>query len=527
MTRRMCAVVAAWAVASGCGRAAVEPPPPERDVRAPAVAGSFYSASPAELGGQVDALLREARRAPVPGGDLVGAVVPHAGYVFSARCAASVYALLRSNQFDRVIVIGPSHHLPFAGLGLPHAGMTAYRTPLGDVPIATGACARLAATPGFVRLPREAGPEHCLEVQLPFLQRALARFELVPILCGAVRADSVGAYAAAVAGLLDGRTLVLASSDFTHYGPNYGFVPFEADAKLRLMQLLDAAAGSAAALDLDAFQRHCRETGDTVCGERPIEIVIDAMRRSGRASRGAVLDRYTSGDVAGDYRNSVSYAAIGFFGGTNAAAPASPAGATERSTEMKQNGTNAASAEFGISAAGQKRLLEIARQSIAAHLKDGRASAPSVSDAELQAPAAVFVTLTQQGRLRGCIGTTEPRAPLHQAVSQLAQAAAFEDGRFRPLSAEELPRTHIEISVLSPLRRVKSADEIQPKTHGVVVRRGYRSGLFLPQVWEHFERKEDFMGELCQQKAGLSPDAWKDPATELYVFTVFAFEEAR
>ncbi len=522
----MAAAVTVWALVSGGGRAGVGPDP-VGDVRAPAVAGSFYPASAAELQAQVDELLRCPPR-PAGAPALVGGVVPHAGYVFSARCAASLYRLLHSNQFDRVILIGPSHHLPFAGLGLPHAGLTAYRTPLGDVPIATGLCARLAASPGFVRLPRDAGPEHCLEVQLPFLQRSLGRFELVPVLCGGVREESVGAYAAALAPLLDARTLLLASSDFTHYGPNYGYVPFESDAKGRLAQMLASAAGAAAALDLEGFRRHSCDTGDTICGGYPIQIVIDALRRSGRAVRGAVLDRYTSGDVVGDYRNSVSYAAVGFFGGTNAVTPAAPAaGPEERKAEMKQSGPGGAASEFSVSAAGQKRLLEIARQSIAHYLRDRRPGSFAVTEPELLTPAAVFVTLTQQGRLRGCIGTTEPRSALHEAVSRLAVAAAFEDGRFRPLSADELPRTHIEISVLSPMRRVKGGDEIRKKVHGVVVHRGGHSGLFLPQVWEHFERKEDFMGELCQQKAGLDPDAWKDPATELYVFTVFAFEEPK
>jgi AmmeMemoRadiSam system protein A len=110
-------------------------------------------------------------------------------------------------------------------------------------------------------------------------------------------------------------------------------------------------------------------------------------------------------------------------------------------------------------------------------------------------------------------------------VADFAVAAAVEDSRFQPVTARELPGLRIEISVLSPMERVPNADSIQPQVHGVLVRRGRHQGLFLPQVWEHFDRKEDFMDELCRQKAHLEARAWQDPATELYTFTVFAFEE--
>jgi AmmeMemoRadiSam system protein A len=110
-------------------------------------------------------------------------------------------------------------------------------------------------------------------------------------------------------------------------------------------------------------------------------------------------------------------------------------------------------------------------------------------------------------------------------VSQLAIAAAVDDTRFSPVDAGELKDLRIEISVLSPLEKIKSADDIKPNYHGVVVKKGFRSGLFLPQVWEQIPDKENFMDELCYEKAGLDPKAWKDQDTELYTFTVFAFEE--
>ncbi|MEI6217535.1 MAG: AmmeMemoRadiSam system protein A [bacterium] len=183
--------------------------------------------------------------------------------------------------------------------------------------------------------------------------------------------------------------------------------------------------------------------------------------------------------------------------------------------------------KFSVSEPHQKELLGIARKAIEHYLTTGKELAFDSQDAEMMMPAAVFVTLTQKGQLRGCIGTLEPRSPLFKAVAEYAIAAAVSDGRFGQLSLKELPVTHIEISVLSPLELVKSADDIKQNVHGVVVRRGFNTGLFLPQVWEHFSNKADFLDELCRQKAHLSADAWKDSKTELLVFTVVAFEEPR
>jgi AmmeMemoRadiSam system protein A len=180
---------------------------------------------------------------------------------------------------------------------------------------------------------------------------------------------------------------------------------------------------------------------------------------------------------------------------------------------------------FTIGEKNQKELLNIARNSISAYLKTGKIPKITVMEKELLEPAAVFVTLTENGQLRGCIGTTAAEQPLYQAVSQLAISAAVEDNRFRPLTQSELKDIKIEISVLSPLTKVRSAEEIMPGYHGVVVKKGNRSGLLLPQVWEQLPDKKSFMDELCSQKAGLAPNAWQANDTDLYTFTVFAFKE--
>lgn len=525
-TVRLVVMVAAVAAAAVAGFA---------DVRSPAVAGGFYERLPVALEVQVDGLLRAAP-SPAVTGRLVAAVAPHAGYVFSGRCAAGVYRLLTTGEIDRVIILAPSHRAAFAGVALPDAALTAYRTPLGDVPVDRAVCNALRGTPGFTQAAGADRLEHAIEVHLPLLQRAAGSFRLIPLLCGAMDADAVAAVAGALAAHMGTGTLLVASSDFTHYGPNYEFVPFTDHRETALKAWLSEAASRVAALDLAGFDRHCRETRDTICGRNPIRVLMAALQNRAPAVRGQVLGLATSGDVAGDYENSVSYAAIGFFepGGsvTPDPGPAAYAANPAAKAPVQLTGgtmTNQAGAvgqdAFRLTDASQKRLLEIARQSIESYLKTGKAVRVDVPEGELTTPGAVFVTLTQKGQLRGCIGTTEPREPLHLAVAHLAVAAAVEDNRFPTLTIDELPRTHIEISVLSPMRRVKSAVEIREHEHGVLVRRGWRSGLFLPQVWEHFSTKEDFLNELCRQKAHLDAGAWKDPATELLVFTVFAFEE--
>jgi len=182
--------------------------------------------------------------------------------------------------------------------------------------------------------------------------------------------------------------------------------------------------------------------------------------------------------------------------------------------------------DFALTDAERDMLLTLARRSIADGLAGRHADAPSPLSPALRRPAAVFVTLHQRGRLRGCIGTTTARIPLWQAVAEYACAAAFEDPRFPAVTAEELPGLHIELSVLSPMRRIADAGEIVPGRHGVVVRQGRKSGLFLPQVWEQLPDMESFMGYLCAEKAGLPWDAWRSPQTILEIFTVCAFEEA-
>jgi AmmeMemoRadiSam system protein A len=172
----------------------------------------------------------------------------------------------------------------------------------------------------------------------------------------------------------------------------------------------------------------------------------------------------------------------------------------------------------------RQKLLEIARQSIEGYLKLGRVPAFTVTEPELLEKRAAFVTLTKQGRLRGCIGYTDPTLPLQQTVASCAVGAAFSDPRFQSLRKEELPQIRIEISILTPLRKIENISEIQVGRDGLFIRKGPCRGLLLPQVaTEYGWDRDTFLGQTCC-KARLPVDAWKEGA-EIYTFSAEIFHE--
>lgn len=468
-------------------------------VRPPAVAGVFYPDDPAELARTVDGLL-QAAPATSAEGRLLALVVPHAGYAYSAAVAAAGWKALAGMNPDVVYVLGTSHYAERPGI-FAWAG-DAFRTPLGDYPADAAAVRELAAQCPAVEIRPEAWVrEHSVEAQVPFLQRVAPQARLVPLVLAAAPEADCRSLGEAIARQAAGRRAVLvASTDLSHY-------PAWEDARrvdagmLKAMLTLDPDA--VAKQDRYWMARGIGQLDCTVCGLSAVEAVLAGAGALG-ADRAKLLSALNSGDVSGDKTRVVGYAAAAFYG---PAGPSAPAGGEEWTLEQ------------------QTALLALARSSIARIL--GAAPASSTSRPEwMSVKRPVFVTLREQGELRGCIGMTEPHLPLGEAVARMAQAAACEDPRFPPVTAGELPRLSIEISVLSPLRRIKNPGEIRLGTDGVVVRAQGRSGLFLPQVAaETGWGRERFLDELCSQKAGLPARAWSDPATELHVFTVQAFSE--
>lgn len=293
--------------------------PPPKIARSPAVAGRFYDKDPNTLRRRVQSFIDQSGESETKG-RLVAAVVPHAGYVFSGVCAANIYGLVQELEYTRVIILGPSHYARFPGISLPAPDLTHYRTPMGDVEIDRTACASLATVAGFSIVPGVDTKEHSIEVQLPFLQETAKRFLLVPLLCGSIPSERTDHFAKAILNITDDKTLVLASSDFTHYGPNYRFIPFKEDPKKGLYEWLEQSTRLIASLDIKGFDQYCTSTRDTICGLVPVKVLMSMMTYRGDV-HGYPLNYYTSGDIVGDYKNSVSYAAISFHAALEQKAP--------------------------------------------------------------------------------------------------------------------------------------------------------------------------------------------------------------
>ncbi|MGD0516256.1 MAG: AmmeMemoRadiSam system protein B [Thermoguttaceae bacterium] len=488
---------------------------PEK-IRGPAVAGLFYPKAETDLTKQIDEFLAEAKPEPIK--NLRALICPHAGYEYSGKIAASAYKQLSGRDFDTVIVLGPSHYAAFDGAALTEAD--AYETPLGLIPISpkNAELAKIkpfainppceVERPSFWRQSPKQLPafgedkpdtwEHSLEVQLPFLQRTLKKFSIVPVVYGNVDPEAA---AKVLLKFIDDRTLVVVSSDLSHYHP------YEVAKKLDTSCVRSIC-------DLSTEWMMQQEA----CGKAPILTLMEIARQKGWKAK--LLDYRNSGDTSGSKDRVVGYAAIAFY-----QPDAKETASTEKSRPTEGQ-------EF--SAGERKFLLELARKTIT-RVTNGEnppeVDAAAVSE-NLRSSRACFVTLTKNNDLRGCIGSIFPEEPLCQAVISRARAAALEDPRFKPVRSEELKDIQIEISVLTVPRRLefKSPEDLmqklRPGTDGVVLRMGLRQATFLPQVWEQLPDKEDFLDHLAQ-KAGLSASTWREQGTSVLIYQVEAFKESK
>jgi AmmeMemoRadiSam system protein B/AmmeMemoRadiSam system protein A len=430
------------------------------DVRPAAVAGMFYPDDPRELADEIGAYLDRTQDGHPSPGFPKALIVPHAGYVYSGPVAASAYDLLRPARgvVKRVVILGPCHRVPVRGLALPRA--TAFATPLGRVPLDAEGARAIGDLPQVVESVATHAEEHALEVQLPFLQRVLGDFSLIPLVVG----DVAPAKVAEVLDRLWGgdETLIVISSDLSHYH-DYDSAREMDGATVR------------AILGFDAAISH-----DQACGATPVSGLLLAARRRGLAPR--LLDCRNSGDTAGDRGRVVGYASFALGG----------------------EGT-------GYGEEHGRRLLRIARESLAEALGAGVAS-PASDEAWLRETRATFVTLTQGENLRGCVGALEAQRPLAVDVAANARAAAFEDTRFRPLTLEEFARTGIEVSLLSTPKTLAFRDhadllrQLRPGVDGVILEHEDQRGTFLPQVWEDLSDPEQFI-ERLKHKAGIPAGA--------------------
>jgi AmmeMemoRadiSam system protein B/AmmeMemoRadiSam system protein A len=474
-------------------------------VRKPAVAGQFYPADPHELRSEISKFLANVADTPAPPGRILAIVSPHAGYVYSGQVAAHGYKLLQNRGVHTVIVISPSHveFFPFASV----YGGSGYETPLGVVPVDTELARQIASGGGLVKLSDKghrqeqlSRQEHSLEVQLPFLQCVLGSFTLVPIVMGDQNWDICTALADAIAPVLEEPgVIIVASSDLSHFHP---------DAAAR--RLDEGFCSHLEQMDAKGLYEGIKDDSFEACGAGPVIATILACKSAG-AGACRILATANSGDVSHEYGSVVGYASAVIT-----------MGAQTSRTEKKK----AAKADsFELTDGERRYLLSLARQSIAERLGLRAKPAEPVSSPLLDTKCGAFVTIKKHGQLRGCIGYIEAVRPLRTAIVEMAQAAAFEDPRFSPVTSEEYPEISLEISVLSPLTLISDPETIEVGRHGLVIEQGMHRGLLLPQVaTEYHWNRMQFLEHACQ-KAMLPASAWKESSTKIYTFSAEVFGE--
>jgi hypothetical protein len=466
-------------------------------IKEPNVAGGFYSADPKELADTIDNL--EGSTGPVPADrKVLIAIAPHAGYPYSGPVAAYTFKAIGHIQYKTIVLIGPSHYFPFEGISVWLKG--GFRTPLGVVPVDEEfAQALLKENPEFKFLPYVFEREHSIEVELPFLQKTFNNVRIVPVLMGDPDPQVCRDLAVALDKLIGHRddVLILISSDMSHY---YTYDVANSMDALALQAIRED--------DPKKFFEGCISRKFEMCGFVPVTTALIYAKLRG-IKHVEVLKHANSGDTSGDKSRVVGYSSVIFY--NDLLGPSDP---------PDEGGVKA------LSPAEKKELLKIARNSIEAFVRTGQAADIKPVDARLNEVEGAFVTITIHGALRGCIGNIIGQEPLYETVRDMAVAAASQDPRFSPLTVAELKDIKVDVSVLSKPRRVKDASEIQLGKHGVIVNAGGHQGVFLPQVADETGwSKEEFLSQLCSQKAGLPPDAWKNPDTALYVFTADVFSE--
>jgi AmmeMemoRadiSam system protein B/AmmeMemoRadiSam system protein A len=437
-------------------------------IKEPAVAGAFYPGDPVQLKKVVDGYLGSVKTVPVEG-KLLALMVPHAGYEFSGQVAAYAYSRLKGSDIDTVILVGPSHHGSFSGAAV-YTG-TGMRTPLGTVRVNEKIARELLNEKAGVKSdPAPFAKEHSLEVQLPFLQRTLKEFTVVPVLIGAPTRESYAALAQQLTTVLKGnpRALLVISTDLSHYHD-------KGTAGIKDGKVLDAAARLSAA-DLE---RLFTSGEGEMCGGFPLLYGMATIRNLG-GTNGVLFRQADSGDANGERQRVVGYGAMGFY-------------------------------RTPLTAAQKSELLSMARESMIARVVGMKFAERVTDDPRLKADGAVFVTLKEKnGNLRGCIGNIIPVMPLYRSVIQNAVAASTMDRRFPPVKPAELPNLEVEVTVLSPLEPLGDVQEIRIGTDGLYLEAGNSSSVFLPQVpVEQGWTRETYLAELAM-KAGLPKDGWKN-----------------
>ncbi|MBN3037806.1 MAG: AmmeMemoRadiSam system protein B [Candidatus Omnitrophica bacterium] len=477
-----------------------------QQVKAPVASGTYYPASPKILSERIKQFLEwaEVKKADKR---ILALIAPHAGYDYSGGVAAHAYKLIKAQPISTVIVIGPSHYVRFEGFSVYSTGN--WQTPLGNVPIDTEiAQALIEYDPKILFYEPAFEKEHSLEVQIPFLQMVLDDFKIVPIATGNLSYENCQLLSEALLTATKDRDdiLIVASTDLSHYHPY-----------LKANEIDGFTIDGLKKFDPQSLYYKFITEECQACGVTGVIATLLYAKAKGIADV-EILKYANSGDVTGDKSRVVGYLSAAIYANP-AGNPVSGAAGAEEEKMVKEN-------REMLSPEEKKRLLEIARETLDKYVLSEERLEVKEDNPDLMKEMGAFVTIHKQGRLRGCIGNIIGRQPLYLTVRDMAIEAASNDPRFPAVASDELKDIDIEISVLSQPKKVEDVNQIEMGVHGVIVKRGYASGVFLPQVaTETGWQREEFLSNLCAHKAGLDPLAWKQEGTELYSFTAQVFGE--
>lgn len=444
------------------------------EIKEPSVAGTFYPAQKDTLKKMVDDFLSKAPRSSYSG-KLIALIAPHAGYKFSGQVAAYSYKQFKGRDIKTVILIGSSHYKSFTGISVYAKG--SMRTPLGDVKINEKIARALLNENADIRFYRDAFErEHSLEVQLPFLQKVVKDFTIVPVLTGTLTKKSFEYLTERLIEILreDEKTIIVASTDLSHFHDYHTATTMD-------RKMIDAIER----MSIGDIEGYLMSRDAEICGGYAV-IITMAVARGFGATNGILYKYANSGDITNDMDRVVGYAAMGLY-------------------------------KTALTKEDKNELLSLARRAIVDYVMNKKILEIEMKNPRLKANGAVFVTIKKNDNLRGCIGNIHPVKPLYQAVISNAISASSYDPRFLPMNKEELKDMDIEISILSALEPIKDTRHIEIGTHGLYIVKEQRSGLLLPQVAkEHGWDRDMFLEQLCM-KAGLPKDAWRD--AKIYRFS--------
>jgi AmmeMemoRadiSam system protein B/AmmeMemoRadiSam system protein A len=472
--------------------------PMAENIRKPAVAGKFYPSDKDVLEDSLKAMFKRAepKKTDKP---VLAIIAPHAGYVFSGEVAASAFNQVEKKHYNNVFVIGSSHHAYFEAASLYTAGD--FMTPLGKVKVDKELSKTLLKSNScFIDNSEAHTPEHSIEVQLPFLQYVLGNdINLVPVLIGTQSQKSCNEIAMALKPYFNDENLFVISTDFSHY-PEYS------DATKSDNDIAQAIVSNSPAGFLKTKQK-LEESGmknlaTAICGWTSVLTLLDITENIPGTSILPVNYKNSGDSYYGDKDQVVGYYAMAVTGTVNT------------------------SSRSFLSDKEKKSLLVLARNTIEGYIVNHKI--PDVDKKVItqgtSQPCGAFVSLHEKGELRGCIGNFSAEKPLYSTIQDMAVASSTQDYRFSPVQADEIDKLEIEISVLTPLRKISSIDEILLGKHGIYIIKGIHKGTFLPQVaTETGWTKEEFLGHCARDKAGLDWDGWRN--ADIYVYEAIVFSE--